>query len=115
MGVVIEAPVAKVSLDEMPAYRVDKAMKQNIYKPDEEPQFLPNEEESPDFAPLPRDSAVSGWDALKAAWKGSPAPQSAVDKWQEIFNTTGLVGTKPTDLITHNKVLFLSAPLLGKV
>ncbi|KAH8688320.1 hypothetical protein BGZ61DRAFT_391574 [Ilyonectria robusta] len=115
MGVVIEAPVAKVSLDEMPAYRVDQAMKQNIYKPDEEPQFRPNEDESPDFAPLPRDSKVSAWEALEAAWKNSPAPQSAVDIWQKAFNMTGLVGTKPNDLITNNKVLFLSAPLLGKV
>ncbi|KAH7110740.1 hypothetical protein EDB81DRAFT_736095 [Dactylonectria macrodidyma] len=112
MGVIIEAPVPQVSLDKMPAFRVDDAMKKNIYKDDGEPQFLGIEYEGDDFAPLP--PAQEPWDALELAWKAAPDPQSAVNLWQDVFKTTGLIKEKPTMLIDNNKVLFLSAPLLGK-
>ncbi|KAK7413165.1 hypothetical protein QQX98_007944 [Neonectria punicea] len=112
MGVIIEAPVPQASLDQMPAFRVDEAMKKNIYEDSGEPQFLDIEYEGNDFAPLP--PAEKPWEALKLAWNDSPAPQSAVDLWQDIFNTMGLVKEKPTMLIDNNTSLFLSAPLLGK-
>ena len=126
MGVVIEAPEAKVSLDKMPQFLIDQAMKQNIFDDGFEPQFRPNEKDEGVFAPLPRDPPPSEeerdpvkrakpWKDLKAAWEQTPTPREAVDMWQGVFGWTPgcLAGDKPQHLISHVDTLFLSAPLLG--
>lgn len=115
MGVVIEAPIPQVSLDNMPEYCVDKAMKNNIFDNGKEPKFLENVDESTTFAPLPRTLGAENWTAFGEAWRASPDPRLAVDMWEDIFKTTGLVKTKPTNLIDNNAILYLSAPLLGKI
>lgn len=114
MGVIIEAPIPPVSLDNMPEYCVDEAMKNDIFKIGSEPKFPENVDESVAFAPLPRTLGAEDWTAFGEAWRASPNPRLAVEMWEDIFKTTGLVKTKPNNLIENNAVLYLSAPLLGK-
>ncbi|KAJ4314161.1 hypothetical protein N0V84_009045 [Fusarium piperis] len=115
MGVVIEPPTPKVSLDKLSAFRVDEAMKKNIFESGKEPPFQDNEPGDALFMPGRRDPEEDHWAALKTAWGKSPEPRSAVDMWQDVFGTTGLVGEKPTNLIENNGQLFLSAPFLGSL
>jgi hypothetical protein len=114
MGVIIEAPISQVSLDKMPQYCVDEAMKNDIFEIGKEPRFPGNVDESAAFAPLPRTPGPENWTDFGEAWKASPDPRLAVDMWEDMFKTTGLVKTKPTNLIKNNGKLYLSAPLLGK-
>ncbi|KAH6611486.1 hypothetical protein Trco_001506 [Trichoderma cornu-damae] len=126
MGVVIEAPEAKVSLDKIPQFLVDLAMRKNVFSGGQEPRFPPNEMDEGVFAPIPRDdpppedgkdpeTRAQPWTDLRLAWEAAPAPNEAVDMWQDAFGWSAgsLTGAKPKNLISHVDVLFLSAPLLG--
>jgi hypothetical protein len=86
MGVIVEAPEVKVSLDKMPQFLIDQTMKQNIFDDGDEPQFRSNERDEGVFAPLPRDppppeeerdpeKRVKPWRDLKAAWEQTLTPQ----------------------------------------
>ncbi|RSL77000.1 hypothetical protein CEP51_009456 [Fusarium floridanum] len=113
MGVVIEPPTPQVSLDKLSAFRVDDAMKKNIFEKGNEPQFPQVESDSESFMPMVRDKKANHWEALQTAWDASPTPQSSVNMWQDVFGTTGLSDKKPKHLIKNTGRLFLSAPYLG--
>lgn len=113
MGVVIEAPPALVSLDKMPAFLVNEALRQDVFDKGQEPPFLKNETDSEAFLPLAQDQS-NPWTALQDAWEAAADPQPAVNLWQNVFGWTDLSVQKPANLIKHTETLFLSAPVLGK-
>ncbi len=126
MGLVIEAPEAKVSLDTMPQFLIEQAMRENIFDTRREPPFPAHDEDEGVFAPIPRIPLTpeeendplkrrKPWDDLKTAWEDTPTPQAAVDLWEGAFGwaPNSWSRDKPRKLIENAHTLFLSAPLLG--
>lgn len=128
MGVVIEAPEAKVSQDDMPQFLIEQAMRMNVFENGGEPPFCSNEYDDGTFAPIARPPLMKEkqkdpvkraqpWNDLRRAWDATPTPKAAVGLWEKISGWVpgSLSPDKPKDLIENINTLFLSAPMLGAI